>query len=162
MKTIFLVCFLASSFISSAQTKVDIVQSKAIYYLRTPGALLVDDNGNPLNKTLDTITTIYLEIRGKVPQLEIAWMYGQSFNLVPTIVKANTITAGKKPGSDKEVTFKISKGNSLITLELTEGTQLPKPQKTGKNEILIQGTQNKKKFFYKVKKILQVSSPEFM
>ena len=162
MKNIFLVCFLAIAFISSAQTKVDIVQSKAFYYLRTPGALLVDDNGNPVNKTPDTITTIYLEIRGKVPHLEKAWMYGQSFNLVPTIVKANTVNAGKKPDSDKEVTFKISKGNSLVSLELTEGKQLPKPQKTGKDEILIQGTQNKKKFYYKVKKIMQVSSPEFM
>ena len=162
MRNLLLICLLSIAFVSCAQMKVNIVQSKAYYYLRTPGALLVDENGNPVNRTPDTITIIYLEVKGKVPQLETAWMHGQSFNIVPTLVTGNTINTGKKPDSDQQITFNTSKGNSLVTLELTEGKQIPIPKKIGKDEILIQGTYGKKKFFYRVKNLLQVSSPEFM
>jgi hypothetical protein len=91
----------------------------AFYRVQSPGNIPVDDDGKPIGGA-DTVRFIYIECSGNVqPVITRADYRGRMYAISTLPVENLPVMVGKAKGSERQITIKPAKGNSLWLVELS-------------------------------------------
>ncbi|QEC55349.1 hypothetical protein [Flavisolibacter ginsenosidimutans] len=136
------------------------VKARGYFMIPTPGTIAVDDSGNPLNASRDTVFTLYVETKSKTVKWERAWKNGRSFALIPSQINKEEIVGTAKKDNGKIV---IAPGNSntLWRLELADDQKKEKLPQAAQQGILLKGRSGNKPFYIVIKSLTELASPEY-
>ncbi len=162
MKKLLFLFLLVASIAACGQLNKTVVKANAYYTIPIPGTIMVDESGKQVPPPRTKVYTVYLEIKGTLPQWTKAWVDGKCFTLFQHSITHDSINIGKRYADDKKIVMKASKGNALVQLDLSpDDTEKKPPQKLGINELLLQGKLKGKPFFYKTSNLVELTSPEY-
>jgi hypothetical protein len=146
-------------FNSCAQTKGVAVRSTGFFMIPSPGTIMADKNGQPIDPVRDTVFTLYVETRNPSIQWETAWKNNRSFSFTPQpLTKAMAVGETKSTG--QKISLSPSPGNTLWQLELSDDQQKTRPPRyVAGNEVLLKGISNNQPFFVKLSSLTELASP---
>jgi hypothetical protein len=106
-------------FSSCAQNRYGIQKTYAYSKESFRGNIPVDEKGNALLKSSDTIRFIFIETKKEDSLIvHAAWNDKQNFSVAVFPVEQKTLEVGKRKTDEKKVIIQISTGNRLWKLEL--------------------------------------------
>lgn len=110
---------LAIAFCSCSRKATGIYKTWSFYEINSPGTIPVDDNGNQIGKTHDTVRIFYIETKnnfdGSLERAEINGWYYSGFLRKEDSVK---LTVGNSLPDDKPVIISARRNNKLWMLEI--------------------------------------------
>ena len=154
---LWLSCFFGMNAFSQNAPKIQ--RAYAFYTVNTPGMIMQDDKGNPVDPVVQIDRLIYIECPGtKSPDIKTV-----SYNNVPytpTISKVNetTVHVGTKGETGKEIILSAKKGNSFWKMKLQLTNDQGKAPRDIKR-IVIQGKYNKRLYNFYVYNETQLFAP---
>ncbi|RYF85971.1 MAG: hypothetical protein EON98_05090 [Chitinophagaceae bacterium] len=152
--------FLCFALAACLQQKAVIKKANAFYYVRTPGIVQVDDRGNELPQLKDTVFEVYLE--SSIPlTVTRGWKNDKVYAVSAEPIKEATISPEVHSDNENEQQLKPSKGNFFYRLSLRNGEPSPAPQKLKSAEILLEIRAEGKPFYYRLKQVKPIQSPQF-
>src|SRR5947209_7677195 len=95
MKTILAAAFIMAAYCSCAQQRLGIEKIYAFRQLRIPGNIPVDDQGNVQGSGPDTVTYIYIETTGSVPQCKRAVINGKVYEASAALIDPTPVGIGR-------------------------------------------------------------------
>ena len=139
-----------------------IVRAEAFYTIRTPGTIAVDDKGQPVPIQQNKVYSVFLEVKGQVPEWTRAWADEKFFNIIALPLKEKNTVIGSIKENDQQVVMAASNGNTLLQLELSPNELFQKsPEVLKPGEVLLEGKWQGKPFYHKVQKVVELASPMY-
>ena len=122
---------------------------------------MIDDNGNPVHQPSTMQYNIYVEIAGSVPEWKHAWYKNQLYSIAATKIDVRELEVGIDKQTGKKVKMQPKKGNQLWQLELLPADSIARPPvKLKTSEVLLEGLQNKKSFYFRIPKMILLQTPD--
>jgi hypothetical protein len=154
--------FLLSLFCSCSAQTYKIKRAEAFVKVSTPGALMTDDNGNPITPKLIHDRSIYLETNYKGrPQIDSVFYNGVL--VVATLGEkgVTVVDVGAKKNNEQPVKLIAKKGHYLWKIDLQPATS-EELQPTEKKIIIVKGRLGRFHFRYTINKELElVTEPRY-
>jgi len=155
-----LILCISASMVSCSQSKNLVKKSYSFFTERLPGALRVDENGNPEPIKIDTIRIVYVETSVKLISWDSAWIDGRVFKIGSQIMVTSPYEVGSPVFGDMKIILNASDSNYLWQLYLDAVPNQIIKASDKKEEILIQGTYKGKKIKHKTGKAVQFRGPD--
>jgi hypothetical protein len=141
MMKYFLNCILicSCSIALQAQSPYGIQKGYAFYKAVIHGALMIDDNGKPVNAT-DTVRFLYLESKGNVaPCIDSVFYGNRLYGATVFSAGKKSVEAGIKRKGAQRVMIPCTKGNSLWKVELIFVAEQKIYKSSNTNKIIVKG-----------------------
>lgn len=152
MKYIFLLLiFCGAFFLACGQSNSLIKKSYAFYKISFRGTLQVDDNGRPVNKGIDTLRFLYLEIPGKTAPVVDQLVYkGKMYSAAVYPVEESYV--GNRKKDEKRIVIMPGQKNTLWKVDFSPlgstGTKRKVP--VTKKRIFLKGKVGGKSFTHQI------------
>ncbi len=146
---------------SCAQSKPPLAKVYGFYVIPIPGTIRVDESGRPVDKR-DTVFNVYIETKASDIHWHRAWKNGRSFAVTAFPVNAAKAVVGESRAGQRKIELSAQKGSALWQLELSDDTKHEKaPQRLLGSEVLLKGQWKNKTFYYKIKSLTELASPQY-
>jgi hypothetical protein len=160
LRLLTLLLFLGSALSGCAQTSF-IKRGAAFVSETAPGTEMVDDNGNPVAQKRIVNYIVYIEFSGEAPEWKYAWYNNEFFILQAAKINTKTFEVGINKTTGKKIILQQAKGNQLWQLDFIRSDNPMKvPIKKQKNEVILEGIRQNKKFHYRIPKVVALLTPD--
>lgn len=145
---------------SCAQSQKGIMSRGAYVTVRQPGMLPVDEQGNVIQSSPDSIFTVFVETGTQKIEWGIFWRGKKAYTVIPALAESLPATGGTGEQTGKGKGLPTSKSNKLWQLELRpyeKKAAMPSASKPG--QILMKGKYGSTPFSISIASITVIKSP---
>jgi hypothetical protein len=165
MKQVFTLVFLLTTIAAVAHGQYGIIKTHGFFKESMPGTIAVDDNGNQIRPSTDTVFLAFLETKAtSTPVWQRAWVNQDSYNVLTTKMPRSH-RVGFLNDKDDAVVVKATGTNKLVQLNLERKETKSVPpasyrSKLKNNTILLEGIYNKRKVYVLITKPVHLRADE--
>jgi hypothetical protein len=156
-KKYFIAILLVNLFVTACAQTGTLVKAQAFYKLSFPGTVLRDMEGKEVDRGVDTVYQVYLEVKGNArPVIDSVFIKGRPFTAVVYPLTKPEYAIGNRKSDEQRVVLHPVKGNSIWRIEISPVT---KPARTKKSFIPVQlkGRKAGKNFSYNITRLIELS-----
>jgi hypothetical protein len=148
---------LVGFFVSACAQMGTLVKAQAFYKLSFPGTVMRDIDGKEVDRGVDTVYQVYVEIKGNTrPVIDSVFIKGRPFTAVVYPLTKPEYAIGNRKSDERRVVLQPAKGNSLWRLEISP---VPGAARTKKSFVLVllKGRKAGKNLTYTITRLVELS-----
>ena len=156
-KKYFILILLVNLFLTACAQTGALVKAQAFYKLSFPGTVLRDIEGKEVDRGVDTVYQVYLEVKGNArPVIDSVFIKSRPFTAVVYPLTKPEYAIGNRKSDERRVVLQPAKGNSLWRLEISP---VPAAARTKKSfiPVLLKGRKAGKNFTYTITRLIELS-----
>ncbi|WP_165958056.1 hypothetical protein [Segetibacter sp. 3557_3] len=157
MKILCILALVVTTTALAAQQPSGIVNAYAFMREHFAGTIAVDDQGNPMQRGVDTVNLVYIETKGNdVPTIKRAWRNGQAYQVSLLPVKQLPVQIGSTRSGERKLVLQPTRGSRLWQLSIdpvNEKGRQPAVKAYKRNDLILEGEYKKSKFLYTIRNI---------